>query len=277
VPTTYALGAGQNVTVSLLLLAWVWRSLHDDREVGAGVAVALLMFKPQYAVPMLGLLLVGRHFRAVGAAITGTAVIAMINTLVVGTSWLPDWLTTANRFVSIDLDRWGLYRLAPLGFFRAVLGSESTLADVLGGAVIVGAAAALIWLWWDHRTPLDLLMAVTSAGLLLTSLHGAFYEAGLATLTVAVIVERDRSKAWLVSAMLAIGFSQYLAFDLGFSPLPPFVGALFVTALADALGARAAGGSDDGDQSTIGSPAAAHAAMPPSMSATSTKPRSLIN
>jgi len=238
VPTTYALGAGQNVTVSIMLLAWVWRSLHDDREAGAGVAVALLMFKPQYAVPMLGLLIVGRHRRAVVLSLAGSAVVASINTVVVGVSWMTDWLGSANRFVSVDLDRWGLYRLAPLGFFRAVLGSESMLANVLGGAVIAGTAAALIWLWHDHRAPLDLLMAATATGLLLTSFHSAFYEAGLMTLTVAVMVERDRSKAWLVPAMIAVGFSQFLSFDLGYSPLPPFVAALFVTTFVDAVRAR---------------------------------------
>lgn len=234
VPTTYALGAGQNVTISIMLIAWVWRSLNDDRETTAGVAVALLMFKPQYAVPLLGLLLVGRHYRAVGAALAGTALIGVVNTLLVGTSWLPDWLGTADRFVSVDLDRWGLYRLAPLGFFRAVLGAESLMADVLGGAVIAGTAAVLIWLWHDHRAPLDLVMSATAAGLLLTSLHSAFYEAGLVTLTVAVIVNRDPSRTWLVPAMLAVGFSQYLSFDLGWSPLPPFVAALFVTAVVQA-------------------------------------------
>jgi len=241
VPTTYALGAGQNVTLSIVLLAWVWRSLHDDREFGAGVAVALLMFKPQYALPMLGLLMVGRHSRAVAYALGGTVVVATVNTVVVGTSWLSEWLGSANRFVSVDLDRWGLYRLAPLGFFRAVLGSESMTANVLGGAVIVGTAAALIWLWHDHRAPLDLLMAATASGLLLTSFHSAFYEAGLITLTVAVIVERDRSKAWLVPAMIAIGFSQYLSFDLGYSPLPPFVAALFVTSFVEAVHGRTSG------------------------------------
>lgn len=238
IPTTYALGAGQNVTISIMLLAWVWRSLRDDREATAGLAVALLMFKPQYAVPVLGLLIVGRHRRAVVAAVGGTSVIAGLNALMVGASWPADWLHAANRFVADDLDRWGLYRLAPLGFFRAILGSESVVANIAGGAVITGAAAALIWLWWDHRTPLDLLMAATACGLLLTSSHSAFYEAGLATLTVAVIVERDRSKAWLVPAMIAIGFSQYLSFDLGFSPLPPFIAALFIEAFMLAVNSR---------------------------------------
>ncbi len=249
VPTTYALGAGQNVTISIMLIAWVWRSLHDDREAAASVAVAVLMFKPQYAVPLLGLLFVGRHFRAVGAALAGTAFIGVVNTLVVGTSWLPDWLGTANRFVSVDLDRWGLYRLAPLGFFRAVLGADAAAADVLGFAVIAAASIVLAWLWFDHRAPLDLLMSATAAGLLLTSLHSAFYEAGLVTLTVAVIVNRDQSKAWLVPLTIAIGFTQFASFDLGFSPLPPFVAALFVIAVLQAQRGRSAVSADSGEPS----------------------------
>jgi len=55
-PVGIGLAIGQNAALVLLLFAVVWRGLHDNNDALAGVAAGLLMFKPQYGVPLVALL-----------------------------------------------------------------------------------------------------------------------------------------------------------------------------------------------------------------------------
>jgi len=205
-PLTWSLVIGQNVALTLVLFAWVWRSLHHGDEVAAGVAVALMMFRPQYGIPLLGLLLVGRHFRAVGAAAAAMTAIWSATSLVVGWAWVGDWAGFAAGFVAGDGADRSVYLVSSLGFLRAVFGEDSSMAIVFGVAVSISAAAALALMWNARAVPLDLLMASTAAGVVLISPHSGGFAPSLLLIWLAVAVDRDRSLRSLVPLALVLGY-----------------------------------------------------------------------
>jgi len=231
-PIFMAVGGGQNTAVSLLLLVAVWRSLRDGHDARAGLAVALLMFRPQYALPLLGLLLLGRHLRAVGWAVLGLATTWTVDAIVMGPTWVSDWLRSVGPFVSKDADVNGHNAVAIVGFLQAVMGTDSTVAVLLGTLGSLAVAATLAWAWHSAAGDLDRLMAVTAVGLVLLSPHTMFYDAGLMVITLAVLVDVAPMKRWpLFAAVAAIALLQPASTTVGFSPFAPVVAIVFMIAV----------------------------------------------
>jgi len=231
-PVFMAVGGGQNTALSLLLLVVVWRSLRDGRDATAGIAVALLMFRPQYAVPLLGLLFVGRHMKAVGWAVAGTAATWMTDAILLGPAWLSEWLHSVGPFVSLDADVNGHNAVSIVGFTQATLGSDSAIAVVFGTLGSIAVAITLARVWRSPSVGLDRQMALTAVGLVLLSPHTMFYDAGLIVITMAVLVDAAPLRRWpLVAAVSASSLLQVSSTSLGFSPFAPVVAVVFLIAL----------------------------------------------
>ncbi len=232
-PMFMAVGGGQNTALTLLLITWLWRSLDEDRERAAGVAVALLMFRPQYAIPLMGLLFLGRHFVAVRWAALGGAATWLLNAVVAGPDWVADWLSHAGPFVSADASVNAHNANSIIGFLRATIGHESVVAMGVGAALAALVAVVVAHRWWSRNCDLDLLMALTSTGLVLMSPHAMFYDTGLTVLTLAVLVGRDERRWTLVLAVAAAAMTQTVSGSLDFSPFAPIVMLLFVLTARD--------------------------------------------
>jgi len=230
-PMFMAIGGGQNTAISLLLLVWLWRSLRDGHDARAGLAVALLAFRPQYAIPMLGLLFLGRHVRAVGWAIAGISATWVIDALLLGPTWLTDWLRSVGPFVSKDADVNGHNAVSVVGFLQALMGSGSGIAIGLGMLGSVAVAGLLARAWRNPTTDLDHLMAITATGLVLLSPHTMFYDAGLIVITLAVLADRSPSQWRILAAVLGLALLQTASTLLGFSPFAPIVAAIFIMSI----------------------------------------------
>lgn len=77
-PTMIAIKMGQDSVLSLLLLTGVFASLKYRREALAGSILALGLYKPHLVLPLAGLLLASRHWRAaVGFAATGACLVGV--------------------------------------------------------------------------------------------------------------------------------------------------------------------------------------------------------
>jgi hypothetical protein len=77
-PTMIAIKMGQDSVLSLLLLSGVFASLKYRREALAGSILALGLYKPHLVLPLAGLLLASRHWRAaVGFAATGACLVGV--------------------------------------------------------------------------------------------------------------------------------------------------------------------------------------------------------
>jgi glycosyl transferase family 87 len=227
-PMFMAIGGGQNTALTFLLLAVVWRALADDRETLAGVAAAVLLFRPQYAIPVIGLLLLGRHHRAVAAALAGSVLIFLTNAAILGWSWVSEWTDSVGQFLETNAAANAANSVSTVGFLRALLGTDSPVALGVGLAFTLAVIGVLAWLWWDRSADLALCMAATATGVVLLSPQALFYDAGLIALTLLVLVDRD-VVGWRTAALVwALGFLHFTRGVLGADPFALVVIGLFV-------------------------------------------------
>ena len=219
-PMFRAIGGGQNTALTLLALAAVWRALAEDREVVAGIAAGLLLFRPQYAVPLIGLLWLARHHRAVASAAAVGAATWLANAALLGSGWLGSWLGQVGPFVETDADVNGASAISLLGFLESIVGAGHWFA-LSAGAALAGASAMLLAaLWWRHQAvALPTRMAATAAGLVLMSPHALFYDAGVLLITAAVALDRGWIDARGLAAVWLLAITDVTKSSLGFTPL----------------------------------------------------------
>ncbi len=222
-PVFVGVGGGQNTALTLFLVAAIWRMLADDREALAGLAAALLLFRPQYALPIIGLLLLGRHVRAVAAATAGAFGVWLVNVVLFGPAWLTTWLREVQPLLEADAKINARNEIAPIGFLHSLLGTDSRFALVAGGVVSATVIVVLMWTW--ARSPLHLndRMALTAAGLLLIGPHTIYYDSSLMAFTVLVLFDSKHIDHRVVVAMWAAGILHVTKSAVGGSVLAPFV------------------------------------------------------
>lgn len=222
-PLGAAIGGAQNTPFTLLGLAAVLAGLrHPEGRAAAGVAAGLLAYKPQLAVPILGLLLVAREGRALAAATLTLGALWAVGAAAAGPAWpLAWWRDGVIGFQAHDADVNGPNAVSVLGFAEAVggVGHPVALALAVPTALALAAATALAW---ARSRPADLpeRMALAAFTTILVTPHGMFYDAGIATLGAWVLMDRGPT-AIRVAVALAIPLAATQAFarDLGFSPI----------------------------------------------------------
>ena len=220
-PVFVAVSLGQNSALIVLLVAAVWRTADDGRDVLAGSILGLLLFKPQYAVPLIGLMLIRRRPRIVVTALGIGVVWWLAGAAMLGVGWASDWLSQVGEFTAIDAEVNGRNAVSWLGVAEHALGVGEPVALVIGGSLALLTAMVLVLLWWgrtDER--LGLSMAAAAAGILLVSPHAMFYDASLLVLVAAGLAASGRDG---LAQLVAIGW-LVAAFDpvkeyLGFTPV----------------------------------------------------------
>jgi hypothetical protein len=228
-PLFRGITGGQNTALSLLLVAVIWRSLHDGRETSAGVAAGLLLFKPPLALPFLGALVLARHWRAVLAAVVTAAGLCGIGAVATGPAWLTAWLDGVRYLDRVDTPFNVQNFVSVPGAAEAIFGIDSAPATIVGFGLAAVAVVIVSWAWWRGEGDLAGRIALTTAGALVMSPHALYYDAGLLVLVAIVLVERRPDlKRWL-PVLWAAGLTHLAADALGFSPLSALVVVAFVT------------------------------------------------
>ena len=77
----------QNTTLTLVLLVGMTRLLVRERMVAAGLVLGLLWFKPQFAIPAIGLVAVAGYLRTALWAVAPGIVLWVANAMVFGVGW----------------------------------------------------------------------------------------------------------------------------------------------------------------------------------------------
>jgi hypothetical protein len=228
-PMFRGITGGQNTALTLLLFAASWRFVHDDRDLLAGVALGLMLYKPQYAVPLLALHLVGRRWRVLPGFVAMGALAWAMSTLVAGSGWTGDWIDALGRYGPEEAKANATNAISWLGGAEAIL-DPGTIASFIGWSLALVTGVLLAWLWWGRgRRDLAVPMAAASAGVLLASPHAVFYDAGLIVVAGAVLADRGEGR-W-VAALWLLGATHVLNDALGVSPLVLVIAAaLAVTA-----------------------------------------------
>ncbi len=227
-PMFRGITAGQNTGLTLLLVAVALRSLHDRRDWLAGVALATLLYKPQFAVPLLGLAVLKGRWRAALSGAAGAAALYLVGAAVQGWGWLGPWAEQVRWFTEMDAEVNAHNAISWLGFAEALWGVGDPVATVLGWSLAAATALLLAWAWWRGASDLTVLTAVTLPGLILLSPHAMFYDAGLLVVPLLVLAGlRPQRRGWL-AVLYVVPFLQVWADQLGWSPIFPVVVATFV-------------------------------------------------
>jgi hypothetical protein len=220
-PMFRAVTGGSNTALTLLLIVTAWRLVNDDRQVLAGFALAGLLFKPQFAVPIIGLFLVARYWRVVLGAAIGTAVFFASGVALLGWSWVNTWVSAAVEFGAVDAEVNGHSAISVIGFTENILGVGFSIYVAFAWLLAVAMVICLCWLWWNtSRDHLDVLLAITIPGVLFLSPHAMSHDGAVVLLTVAVAMGTWAITSWRpwVAAVWILGATQVLIRSLGFSP-----------------------------------------------------------
>lgn len=219
VPLFVGVGLGQNTGVSLLLIAAAWRLLHDDREAAAGVALGLLLFKPQLAIPLLVFVAAAGRWRAIGAAALVGAATWVAGAAILGVGWVGTWLDGLSAFGEIDRASNAANAVSILGIADALTdgATPARAIAVLIDLALVSAVALL----WHRRAGHDLSGAVAVAvpAAVLLAPHALYYDAGLIVLTGLVVLTRAPRSLPLVLGAWVLGLGQVLGSTLGLTPV----------------------------------------------------------
>ncbi|MEO0495028.1 MAG: glycosyltransferase family 87 protein [Actinomycetota bacterium] len=217
-PVFVGVGGGQNTALSLLLIAGAWRSWHDDRDGVAGVLLAVLLFRPQYALPLLGLALLDRRWRTLATAAAGAGVVWLANAVLVGAGWITFWYDGVQPLLEADAHVNAKNEIAPIGVMVALFG-ESTVPVVLGGIISAAIVLGLMHLWWRARLDLTARMAITVAALPLLGPHAIFYDSALLAFTVLVLLDRRLISPTVAATVWGLGLVHLGRDVLDTSPL----------------------------------------------------------
>ena len=224
-PLFKGVGGGQNVAITVLLVVVAWRAVHDGNEIGGGVALGLLLYKPQFALPLMGLYLLRGHWKVAAAGVASGVVLYGAGAALMGGGWVGQWLDAARTFNDVDIDVNGVTSVSIPGTFEHLGWPVSA-----GFAIAIGLGMGLVWLWWKKRPSLAVALAVTAPVLVLMSPHSQLYEPGLMLLTVAIVADRfPADRRWLGLLWVA-GYGHLTASALGFNPMIIVVAAVAVWA-----------------------------------------------
>ncbi|MCP4247931.1 MAG: DUF2029 domain-containing protein [bacterium] len=227
-PMIRSITGGQNTALSFLLLVGAYSALRRRHMGRAGVWLGLLAFKPQYALPLVGLLLLQRRWRAVGwAAVIGVAHY-LVGAAFCGMDWPMAMLAEIRRFVPVDFGYNGSAGVSwPAVTAYALPG---TVGSLLGIGCVLATIAVMIEVWRRSRsdsTTLGPRFGLAVCGAVLISPHTYFYDLGLLLLPALLGLEHlaaaGRSPTPGARVLLAVGFLAFPIFRLapaiGFQPL----------------------------------------------------------
>lgn len=232
-PVLRSVMGGQNATFTLLGFALVARFDDDDRPFATGSVAACLLYKPQFGLLVLALLLVGRRWRAIMWSIPVAVFLFGIGAVVTGGFWITTWLEAVADFGAENLDVNGPLMISAWGWFQNVMGPGGAatwiaMAVVLATAIPFAVATATRrWtsIPWYAAAPV-ILVAAPSA---------LYYDATLTAVTVITTLAWARGLHWLaISSIVAATWLQAPAMAIGWSPL--FI-PILATAAAFALAA----------------------------------------
>jgi hypothetical protein len=199
---------GQNGLLSTVLIGGGVMLLRSRPLVG-GALLGLMTYKPHFAVLIPVVLLCGREWRALGAAIASSAALALLAVAVLG---VDPWFAFVHKaiepsalFSSSSSD----WRSIPSVMIMArTLGAGAGLSSALHWSVAAAAAIGALWVWRKTGDAWLRAAALATATLIATP-YLRVYDLALLILPIAALLPRDDSEARLVD--LAVVYAAWLA------------------------------------------------------------------
>lgn len=193
------LGHGHNGFLTTALLGGAL--LHLDRRPWlAGILIGLIAYKPQFGVLIPLALLAGGYWRGIaGAALTVLALIAL-STFIFGTGIWHAFAesTKFTRDIVLEQGGTGWEKIQSIFSAMRMWGAELPLAYVAQGALAIGLAASLAWLWRSNSA-----FSLKASALAIASLLATPYVLDYDLMVLAIAI------AYFVSHGLKHGFKSY--------------------------------------------------------------------
>lgn len=221
-PVLRSVIGGQNTPITLLIIALTWRLVAGGRDFSAGIILGLLLYKPQFGLPLIGLFLLSRHWRVVCGSTVTALVLYGIGVFLQGPDWISKWYTLAQAFSERDAFVNRINAISWLGFFQGTMGKKSIAALILGWGLSLLTAVYISWVWWRGGREADLSdqLGVACLSLILMSPHIMYYDLGLLFFTCLALIDKIKEKRLMIVGIIWLsGFSQTLSKLTGFSPL----------------------------------------------------------
>ncbi len=209
-PMMHTIIGGQNAALAFCLLSWGYVATVTNQQGIAGLAFGLLLFKPQYAVPLLGLLLLRGKSKIFAVALLVGVGHYIVGALFCGWDWpikmldsvsglyrAQERLAGGTTHISI-LEVLDFSIIQPLENY----GVDSVLISIVrysGYGLIGGVVGVIIFLWRKSNAgehEFALLCALAISGTLLISLHTQYYDLSLLVLPVILILNYNLVKGY---------------------------------------------------------------------------------
>jgi hypothetical protein len=247
-PILHSVIGGQNTALTLLLIASSWRAVEDQHEFRAGFFLGLLLFKPHFALPLIGIYVLSGRWRVGISSATAAFFLYIIGVLMQGPKWIVQWFKYADWVIHASPGFEAIKAISWLEFFKALLGTDSISGLILGWTMVLGTVVGISWIWYvgGRRANLAAQIGIAVPCLLLIPPHVYYYDAGLLFFTYAVLTAKPlKRKTELIGIVWLFSFSQMLSSLFGISPL--FLVTVFTGVLAINVLGRMAIHAEDGE------------------------------
>lgn len=200
-PVFAAFGQGQVSILLLALLVGVLCALRRGTDVLAGVLLAFVLIKPQYALPVAGVLLLQQRWRVVAGFAFCGAMLLLLPLPLFGPGIDGTYVRSLIHLSSLHGTA-GYMAPPPINY--SLQGAAALLIPAFSTPlrlVLSGCVFGLL-LWCGRRSlSVDTPVAVAVLFGLLVSPHVLVYDVSLLLLPIAVLVRRQISWAWLAGTI----------------------------------------------------------------------------
>jgi hypothetical protein len=213
---------GQLTAITFMLFALVWRLTIEGRPYSAGFYMGLLLYKPQFAIPLIGVFMLSGRLKIASSAIVTACLVIAISLFVTGIQPYVQWYHFLKWFALVVSDTNGHNAVSWIGFLDAVFGTENSITFIIGYACCFATVLVISYIWavGGSKSDLNAQMGLAAVSFILIPPYMLFYDAGLIVLTYAVIIANiQRRIIELICFVWLIGFTQIVAERIGISPL----------------------------------------------------------
>ena len=193
VPVSFGIGVGQSVVLVAAAAATAWWLAENDQPVWSGLALSLIVFKPQLALFVPLCLAVSGHARVFGAWLVATVFMVLIALALLGhdgVAYFREALAVASQ--------WEITRSYAVS---GLIGTGPQL--YVAQAIVAIATLAAAWRWRGNGTAIP--VAAGIIGSLLFTPYVGFQDFAMLVLAGWLVV-RAHPTPWQV-ALLVVGFA----------------------------------------------------------------------
>jgi hypothetical protein len=218
-PLLKAFFGGQNTLLTLLLLCLFWSCVDRQQNILAGLFLGFMLFKPQFAVPMIALILLSRRWIAAVSSLGVGAGFYLICAFLLGPDWFAEWLDFALWFSQTDAQVNAAKSISWVGLMVGLFGSKAYSLGIVM-SVVNAAILSVVWFKEGRNGSISKLMPMTCISLALIPERVMFYDSGL--LLVAGFMLATINKSFGIKTLILVWMAactQTYALNLGFSPI----------------------------------------------------------